>query len=245
MQKPTLNRITQGQHLTSKAVDYAAGPDSTAYAPEDAIIESYGQRGTPGTKDDAGNALRFKGATGLHQFAHLEKSYVKAGDKVKRGQPLAKMGYTGYTIPKGPGGAHLHYWVQTPRGYVYPEQLYNEPFIKLGDEVMITKEMEMALSYLSTGAYPGKDYNYKFVGTSDVNGMITFWSSQQTKINKEMEQTLAQIATGSNYGTGYNSPYQGKPLALSSEVQKMLNFWKTQRTESGFEQVKESLYKKK
>lgn len=139
--------------------------------------------------------------------------------------------------------------IQTADGWQDSYCHLSEINVKVGqiigeDDVKITKEMEMALSYLATGAYPGKDYNYKFVGTSDVNGMITFWSTQQSKITEKMEQTLAQTATGSNYGTAYNSPYQGKPLALSPEVQKMLDFWKGQRSESGFEQVKETLYKK-
>lgn len=128
MKPPTGNKITQTQHLASKAVDYASYPDSYVYAPEDGTVDSYMQRGTPGTTNDAGMCLRLKGVHGLHQFGHLSASYVQPGQKVKKGAKLAKMGYTGYTIPDGPGGAHLHYWVQTPQGYVYPPNLYKESF---------------------------------------------------------------------------------------------------------------------
>lgn len=216
MQKPSLNRITQRQHLASKAVDYAANPDPVAYAPEDALIESYGQRGTPGTQDDAGNALRFRGATGLHQFAHLEKSYVKAGDKVKRGQPLAKMGYTGYTIPKGPGGAHLHYWVQTPNGYVYPENLYNETFIKIGEEEMTKPSIEtLRIVHALVGGWDIEkslrgDYDKQFTtaaGWKDINSFIYEqfatqnggkWRSvlldlQKGKLDSDAEKKLKEI----------------------------------------------------
>jgi len=137
VQAPTLNRITQTQHLASKAVDHADDPDPIVYATEDGTIDSYQQRGS-GT-NDAGMCLRMNGANGLHQFAHLETSYVAVGQKVVRGQKLAKMGYTGYTLPDNvPEGAHLHYWIRKPDGtYVYPPTLYKETFIG-GDMATIT-----------------------------------------------------------------------------------------------------------
>jgi len=125
MKLASANRITQTAHGASRAVDISASPDTYVYAPEDATFDSYMQRGT-GTSN-AGNALRIRGKTGLHQFAHLEESYVTGGTVVK-GQRIAKMGYTGYTIPSGKAGKHLHWWVKTPSGYVYPPNLVNETF---------------------------------------------------------------------------------------------------------------------
>lgn len=126
MQAPTQNRITQKQHLASKAVDHSDDPNPYVYASEDGVIDSYKRRGSG--KLDAGNCLRLRGKTGLHQYAHLEESYVKVGQKVKRGQKLAKMGHTGYTIPAGPNGRHLHYWIYTGTGYKYPPNLYKDKF---------------------------------------------------------------------------------------------------------------------
>lgn len=127
MRAPTGNRITQKQHLASKAVDHSASPDPYVYAPEDGVIDSYAYRGL-GT-NSAGNVLRLRGATGLHSLCHLERSYVNVGQAVKKGDRLAKMGYTGYTIPSGPAGTHLHYYIQRPNGsYTYPPTLYSEPF---------------------------------------------------------------------------------------------------------------------
>ena len=126
MRPPSGNKITQGSHGATQAVDYSASPDDFVYASEDLTFDSYQQRGT-GTLD-AGMCLRGKGANGLHQFGHLEVSYFLGGT-VKKGQRIAKMGYTGYTIPPGPAGRHLHYWVKTLGGaYVYPPTLYTEPF---------------------------------------------------------------------------------------------------------------------
>lgn len=151
MRAPSNNRISQTSHGTSKAIDYSASPDPYVFAPEDGTVDSYQRRGS-GT-NDAGNALRIRGATGLHQFAHLETSYVKPGERVTKGQRIAKMGYTGYTIPKGPGGTHLHYWIQTPNGYVYPPNLINEPFGggSAGGTMFENDEQIQAMYYLIRG----------------------------------------------------------------------------------------------
>lgn len=125
MRAPTTNRITQGQHLASKAVDYSAKPDATVYAPESGRIDSYQQRGS-GTSN-AGNVLRLATKTGMWNFCHLERSLVSVGQQVTEGQPIAIMGHTGYTIPAGPAGAHLHCYILTPNGYIYPPTLFNKP----------------------------------------------------------------------------------------------------------------------
>lgn len=136
MRAPTANPITQGEHLASRAVDHAYLPDDSVYAPEDGVIESYQQRGS-GTSD-AGNCLRLRGATGLHQFAHLYQSYVSVGQQVRKGQCLAQMGDTGYAF-----GRHLHYWIQRPDGsYTYPPTLYTEPFNSTQGDTIMNRDEE-------------------------------------------------------------------------------------------------------
>lgn len=126
MRPPTGNVISQRQHGTSKAVDYSARPDATVYAPEDMTWDSYQQRGSG--RSNAGNALRMNGAHGLHQFAHLERILITPGQSVKKGQAIAIMGYTGYTIPAGPAGRHLHWWILKNGVYTYPPTLVTEAF---------------------------------------------------------------------------------------------------------------------
>lgn len=127
MRPPTRNIITQGQHGSTKAVDYSAKPDPTVSAPEDMSWDSYQQRGVG--KLNAGNCLRMNGKNGLQQFAHLERILIAPGQSVKKGQPIAIMGYTGYTIPSGSGGRHLHWWIKKQNGvYVYPPSLITEKF---------------------------------------------------------------------------------------------------------------------
>lgn len=127
MRPPTGNNISRGSHGTTKAIDYSDEPDVFVYAPEDLTFDSYQQRGVG--ELDAGMCLRGRGANGLHQFGHLERTFFTGGT-VKKGTKIAEMGYTGYTQPDNvPAGRHLHYWVKTPKGtFVYPPTLYTEPF---------------------------------------------------------------------------------------------------------------------
>lgn len=135
MQRPTANAITQAAHLTSQAVDYSWYPDPTIYAPEDGRIESYAYAG------DCGNNLKMRHTDHVHSFCHLEKTFVQPGQWVTRGQPIGVMGYTGYTIPTGAGGRHLHHFIRYDNGtYRYPPSIANESFITIGGEEMITKD---------------------------------------------------------------------------------------------------------
>lgn len=128
MQAITQNAVTQGKHGVYNAVDYAANPDPTAYAPEDVTFISY----TP-NNGDCGNSLKVRGATGEHGFCHLEESYIKSGQSKKRGEPLFKMGYTGLTVPAGPNGRHAHQVLNKGGVWVYPPSQVNETFKKEGD----------------------------------------------------------------------------------------------------------------
>ena len=47
-----------------------------------------------------------------YYFGHLSELKVKTGDKVKITDVIGIEGYTGYTIPNGPGGSHCHYCVR-------------------------------------------------------------------------------------------------------------------------------------
>lgn len=188
MRSISKNRITQTAHGASRAVDYSASPDPYIYAPEDGIIDSYLQRGSG--MSDAGLALRMRGANGLHQFAHTETSYVRVGQRVSKGQKLAKMGYTGYTIPKGPAGRHVHWWISTPSGYKYPPSLVNEPFNQPqgGSEVANRTQVDKIYRGILRRAgdagglnyYTGKDAN---LIVSDLSG-----SGEKTALDARLSQ---------------------------------------------------------
>lgn len=128
MQLPTQNAISQGEHGAFKAVDFRSVPDIYYYAPEDGVIEAVNKN-----NGDCGYSFNLRGASGVHGFCHNEALYVSNGQEVLRGQKMAKMGYSGKTIPAGPGGRHLH-WVYNKGGvWVYPPSQVNETFKKQGD----------------------------------------------------------------------------------------------------------------
>lgn len=136
MQLISTNLITQGQHGSYNAVDIGPRPDPYYYAPENGTVTLVDDV----DNDTCGKRLKVKGATGEHGFCHNATIYVKLGQKVKRGQKLAKMGYTGYTVPDNiPAGTHVH-WILNINGvWVYPPSRVNQSFIKLGGAVNNTK----------------------------------------------------------------------------------------------------------
>jgi len=108
----------------------------------------------------------------------------------------------------GAGGAG-HVAIHTPNGiYSSPynanqthavlssiaqvEQLYGVTYVGWSEDItklrvikggtMITKEDENVMSILATGSYPGADYNYQFVGTSNIDGMVNFWLSESQAV---------------------------------------------------------------
>jgi len=201
MRPPTANRISQGSHGTSKAVDYSDEPDPYVYAPEDLTFDSYMQRGS-GT-NDAGLALRARGAHGLHQFAHTEESYFLGGT-VKKGARIAKMGYTGYTIPDNvPAGRHLHWWIRRPDGtYAYPPTLITEPFAQ-GGTVVLTEEAVKTLYRRLFGRegdaggvknYTGKTLDFAL---GDMLGSQEFKNSHVTTVEKVVtKEVIKEVQVG-------------------------------------------------
>jgi murein DD-endopeptidase MepM/ murein hydrolase activator NlpD len=131
IQRPTRNSVSQGKHGDFNAVDYTSWAirwikrRPEVYAVEDGIVKT-------GKEARMGNYIQLTSTNGArrHGFGHLEKFYVKSGQKVYRGQLIGKMGYTGFTIPAGVGGTHLH---QVTRDnatgkYIYPINLVNKDF---------------------------------------------------------------------------------------------------------------------
>lgn len=140
---PTTNTVSQGRHGQYNAVDYRAKDRSenwnkTFYAPEDGKITAYGVSG------NCGNRLELTAGSNRHGFCHLERSLVSVGQWVKKGQAIGVMGYTGYTIPSGVDGTHLHWVINRNGVYVYPPSLINE----IGGEEMFQTKEEIFEAYL-------------------------------------------------------------------------------------------------
>lgn len=141
MQAPTTNRTTQGKHGNYNAVDYSASPDRNIYAPEAGKITAYGASGT------CGNRLELTAGANRHGFCHLERPLVSVGQTVKQGQAIGIMGYTGYTIPAGAAGRHLHWVINRGGRYVYPPSLVTTTNVTQGEEMFKT-DAEVKEAYL-------------------------------------------------------------------------------------------------
>lgn len=100
-------RITQGLHWYN-AIDFSHGKCG------DSILAAAG--GTiqkTGYNNIGGNYVRILHPNGVvTYYGHLSKILVSAGQKVVQGQVVGYMGYTGYTIPSGPAGCHVHFEVR-------------------------------------------------------------------------------------------------------------------------------------
>lgn len=107
---PSPYRITQGLHWYN-AIDLSTGKcGSPVYA------AAGGQVQRAGYDKRAGNYVRILHPNGVLTFyGHLSSITVHTGQNVSQGTVLGYIGYTGNTIPKGPGGCHLHFDVRGAR----------------------------------------------------------------------------------------------------------------------------------
>lgn len=108
-------RLTQGLHYYN-AVDfstegYACGQPVYAAASGEVLKIKYGYN------FGAGNYIRVLHSNNLiTHYGHLSKILVAPGQKVFRGDIIGLIGYSGFTIPAGPTGCHLHFAVYSASG---------------------------------------------------------------------------------------------------------------------------------
>lgn len=93
--------ITQYYGWKHTGLDVDGDYDSPLYASHDGIVTASGWN-----SGGYGLQITVQGDGVMTRYAHASKLFVKAGDKVKRGQTIAMMGTTGRST-----GTHLHYEV--------------------------------------------------------------------------------------------------------------------------------------
>jgi len=105
-------RVTQGLHPFN-AVDFSNGQcGESIYAAAGGTVQRTGYTSL------GGNYVRILHPNGVvTYYGHLSSILVSPGARVLQGQLIGYTGYTGYTIPRGPGGCHVHFEV---RGAVNP-----------------------------------------------------------------------------------------------------------------------------
>ena len=104
---PAPHRITQGLH-TYNAVDFSNGRCSeSVYAAAGGTIQRTGYTSI------GGRYVRVLHPNGVvTYYGHLSATLVSPGEKVFQGQIVGYTGNTGYTIPVGSAGCHLHFEVR-------------------------------------------------------------------------------------------------------------------------------------
>jgi len=109
-------RLRQGFSPTHNGVDFVATVGTPVYAPENGVVEWAGLlQAYPGNGLSVGIRGEYE-----HALLHLSRvDHLQRGDKVVEGQVIGLSGWTGYVIPPGAAGAHLHYSVRTRAGLVW------------------------------------------------------------------------------------------------------------------------------
>jgi len=107
--------ITQGLHWRN-AIDFAHEGGSCG-KPVYAVAGGEVLRVKYGYNYKAGNYVRLLHPNGiLTQYGHLQTILVNPGEKISQGEIIGLIGCTGYTIPKGSAGCHLHFEVLSVDG---------------------------------------------------------------------------------------------------------------------------------
>lgn len=103
-------RVSQGLHWYN-AIDFSNNKCS-----EPIFAVAGGQVQKTGYGRVAGNFIRLLHGSGIVTFyGHLSKILVRPGQSVLQGQLIGYTGYSGYTIPAGPAGCHVHFEVRGAR----------------------------------------------------------------------------------------------------------------------------------
>jgi LysM repeat protein len=101
------HKITQGLHWFN-AVDFTSGGCGSPV-----FAAAGGQVQAVGTASNSGNYVKILHSNGAITFyGHLAKILASIGQTVSQGQVIGQVGHTGYTIPAGEAGCHLHFDVR-------------------------------------------------------------------------------------------------------------------------------------
>ena len=98
-----------------KGTDFAYTPDDTIYAPFAGLVYQLPNNG----KDGNGTYMNF--GNQFHGLLHASKYLVPNNTYVQEGQPIAKMGDTGFAQ-----GVHLHWCIKVNGQFIDPMSLLNE-----------------------------------------------------------------------------------------------------------------------
>lgn len=151
------------------------------------------------TVNETGNYVLMDLGNGFaHRFCHmkLKSICVSVGQQVSAGSKIGTMGYTGHTIPTGPGGTHLHYDFRKNNVKIDPI-----PYL-LGKETIGQPLKEEVVATLLTNTE---------VARQIINGTNN-WGNGQTRVNNlrakgyNAEAVQAEVNRIIREGTSFTAP---------------------------------------
>jgi len=134
----------RGAAAMHAGIDLAGPVGTPIYATADGIVSNAGWN-----SGGYGNLIKVDHGRGIEtRYGHLSAILVRPGDRIARGQVIARMGSTGRST-----GSHLHYEVRVDGRAVNPI-----PFMKSADYVvaMQRKSSHVAMESLAIGGPGGK-----------------------------------------------------------------------------------------
>jgi len=98
--------------------DWPAPAGTPLHAMSDGVVEFRLAGG------NSGNAVGVRSSDGrtLWSLAHMQDVFVGVGQRVRRGEVIGTVGFTGHVIPAGPAGAHVHVRVERDGQLLDPEK---------------------------------------------------------------------------------------------------------------------------
>lgn len=118
---PAEGRFTQGYHAAHQAIDIAGPVGSPIRAAAAGTVEFAGWGS--GYNEGLGNLVEIRHADDtLTRYAHNSELLVKAGQSVRRGEAIARMGNTGNST-----GPHLHFEIERGGRLLDPADFYQLP----------------------------------------------------------------------------------------------------------------------
>ncbi|MCH7605142.1 peptidoglycan DD-metalloendopeptidase family protein [Patescibacteria group bacterium] len=104
---PAPHRITQALHPFN-AIDFSNG-----FCGEPVYAAAGGTIQRTGYQNMGGNYVRILHPNGVvTYYGHLSRYTVSSGGRIFQGEIIGYTGYSGYTIPAGPAGCHVHFGVR-------------------------------------------------------------------------------------------------------------------------------------
>jgi hypothetical protein len=98
-----------------KGIDFLPILDNKIYAPFSGTVIL-----KPNNGNDGNGIYMYSGPNQFHGMLHTSQYLVRDGQQVIEGQPIAVMGYSGYVVPAGPLGMHLHWCVKQNGVFIDP-----------------------------------------------------------------------------------------------------------------------------